>query len=350
MVAVSLFSFELESGFAGVSTLPKESETVQGFNILEQEFSFGLVAPAEVVIDGDIDAPATQSALNQLAEALRLDSGFDPADPLQVNDAGDLALLSVPIPGDPNLQPAIDAATRLRETYVPDAFAGAPVDVYVTGVTAFNMDFFQLTADYTPIVFAFVLGLSFLLLTMVFRSLVVPIKAIFMNLLSVGSAYGLTVLVFQKGIGNEIFGFEQVPIIEAWIPLFLFTVLFGLSMDYHVFLLSRIRERYDQTGDNNEAVAFGIRTTGRLITGAALIMVAVFSGFAAGNLVGLQQSGFGLAVAVLIDATIVRSVLVPASMKLLGRTNWWLPSVLHWLPSPVVESSEPRETSASAGS
>jgi putative drug exporter of the RND superfamily len=174
----------------------------------------------------------------------------------------------------------------------------------------------------------------------VFRSLVVPLKAIVMNLLSVGAAYGLIVLVCQKGVGADLLGFQQVEAIEAWLPLFLFSVLFGLSMDYHVFLLSRIREHFDHTHDNSESVAYGLRTTAGLITGAALIMVAVFSGFAAGNLVSFQQMGFGLAVAVLIDATIVRSVLVPASMKLLGDRNWYLPRWLQWLPQMHVEGQE----------
>ncbi|HEY4685037.1 MAG TPA: MMPL family transporter, partial [Dehalococcoidia bacterium] len=146
--------------------------------------------------------------------------------------------------------------------------------------------------------------------------------------------------VSQKGFAAELLGFQQVDTVEFWLPLFLFSVLFGLSMDYHVFLLSRIRERYDQTGDNTDAVAFGLRSTGRLITGAALIMVAVFGGFAMGDLVMLQQTGFGLGAAVLIDATIIRSVLVPASMKLLGRWNWYLPSVLSWLPHLGVEQAE----------
>src|SRR5215213_9082989 len=158
-----------------------------------------------------------------------------------------------------------------------------------------------------------------------------------MNLLSVGAAYGLIVLVSQKGFGADILGFQQVDTVEAWLPLFLFSVLFGLSMDYHVFLLSRIRERYLQTGDNNDAVAFGLRSTGRLITGAALIMVAVFGGFAMGDLVMLQQVGFGLGVAVLLDATVVRSILVPSSMKLLGKANWWLASGLGWLPRIGIE-------------
>ena len=170
-----------------------------------------------------------------------------------------------------------------------------------------------------------------------FRSIVVPAKAIVLNLLSVGAAYGLLVLVFQEGVGNELFGFQQVDAIEAWVPLFLFSVLFGLSMDYHVFLLSRIRERYLQTGDNDEAVAYGVASTARLITGAALIIIAVFVGFARGDLVMFQQMGFGVAVSLLIDATLIRSVLLPASMKLLGNANWYLPSWLRWLPDLHVE-------------
>ena len=181
--------------------------------------------------------------------------------------------------------------------------------------------------------FAFVLGFSFILLMVAFRSIVVPAKAIVLNLLSVGAAYGLIVLVFQEGVGNELFGFPQVDAIEAWLPLFLFSVLFGLSMDYHVFLLSRIRERYTQTGDDSsEAVAFGVRTTSRLITGAALIIIVVFVGFATGELVMFQQMGFGVAVALLLDATVIRSVLVPAAMELLGERNWYLPRWLEWLP------------------
>ena len=176
------------------------------------------------------------------------------------------------------------------------------------------------------------LSTSFVLLLVAFRSIVVPLKAVVMNLLSVGAAYGLLVLVFQEGIGAGLLGFQQTPIIEAFLPMFLFTVLFGLSMDYHVFLLSRIKERYDETGNNSESVAYGLRATGRIITGAALIMVAVFGGFALGDLVPMQQMGFGLAVAIIIDATVVRMVLVPASMELLGDWNWYFPSWLRWLP------------------
>jgi RND superfamily putative drug exporter len=183
--------------------------------------------------------------------------------------------------------------------------------------------------------------LSFVLLTIVFRSLVVPLKAMLMNLLSVGASYGALVLVFQKGFLHSILGFQQVDVIEAWVPLWTFSILFGLSMDYHVFLLSRIRERFNKTGDNSESVAFGVRSTAGIITGAALIMASVFGGVASGNLVMFQQMGFGLAVAVILDATIVRSVLVPAAMQLLGNANWYLPSVLRWLPKVQMEGSEP---------
>jgi putative drug exporter of the RND superfamily len=211
----------------------------------------------------------------------------------------------------------------------------------VAGDTAESIDESDTMSHWLPIVFSFVLGLSFVLLTIAFRSLVVAAKAIAVNLLSVGAAYGLLVLVFQEGVGNELFGFPQVDTIESWVPLFLFAVLFGLSMDYHVFLLSRIRERYGQTGDNSDAIAYGVGSTGRIITGAALIIIAVFSGFARGDLVMFQQMGFGVAIALLLDATIVRLVLVPAAMELLGQRNWYLPTWLAWLPDIHVEGAKP---------
>ena len=182
---------------------------------------------------------------------------------------------------------------------------------------------------------------------LVFRSIVIPIKAVIMNLLSVGTAYGLLVLVFQKGVARDLLGFQEAEVIDAWIPLFLFSILFGLSMDYHVFLLSRIRERFDQTGDNAEAVAYGLRSTAGLIAGAALIMVAVFGAFAAGDTIINQQVGFGLSVAIFLDATLVRSVLVPATMEVLGKRNWYLPSFLRWLPDLRIEAEEAAEPGSS---
>ncbi len=240
---------------------------------------------------------------------------------------------------DPNERAAQQAISDLREDVIPAAFQGADAEVLVGGGAAFAADFNTLVADYTPLVFAFVLGLSFLLLLVVFRSIVVPVKAILMNLLSVGAAYGLIVLVFQHGVGADLLGFQQTPTIEAWLPIFLFSILFGLSMDYHVFLLSRVKEHYDRTRNNGESVAVGLQATAKIITGAALIMVAVFGGFASGRLVALQQMGFGLAVAVFLDATIVRSVLVPAGMALLGDRNWYLPNWLNWLPNLNVEGA-----------
>jgi uncharacterized membrane protein YdfJ with MMPL/SSD domain len=190
-------------------------------------------------------------------------------------------------------------------------------------------------------VIAFVLLLTFVLLTVVFRSVVVAGTAVALNLLSVGAAYGLLVLVFQKGFGADLLGFQTTDTIEAWVPLFLFSVLFGLSMDYQVFLLSRIRERYDESRDTTGAVTFGVGSTARIITGAALIIVAVFSGFARGDLIMFQQMGFGVAIALLIDATIIRSVVLPSAMKLLGDWNWYLPRWLEWLPRLEVESARP---------
>ncbi|MAG35518.1 MAG: MMPL domain-containing protein [Dehalococcoidia bacterium] len=343
LLAAAAPTLGLKTGQPGISTFPDGLRSKDGYVALEQAFSYGLVSPASVVIDGAANSPAVQQGVSRLQAALAADGRFGPSR-FVANDAGDLGVLTVPVNGDPSSEAAVAAVRQLRSDYVPAAFAGVPAEVLVGGQTAGNIDFFDLTDRYLPIVLTLVLGLSFLLLTVVFRSLVVPIKAILMNLLSVGVAYGLLVLVFQYGIGNELLGFQQAESVAAWIPLFLFSILFGLSMDYHVFLLSRVRERYDQTGDNSEAVAYGVRSTAALITGAALIMVAVFSGFAMGQLIMFQQIGFGLAVAVLLDATIVRSVLVPATMQLLGRRNWYLPRFLKWLPQVSVEgeSSAPR--------
>ncbi len=254
-----------------------------------------------------------------------------------VAPGGDLIVLDAVSKLDPSTEEAAAALATLRNETIPAAFTGVEAGVYVTGQAAFTADYVDVLDTRSPIIFVLVLGASFLLLMMVFRSIVVPIKAILMNLLSVGAAYGLLVLVFQHGIGAGVLGFQQTDVIEAWVPLFLFTVLFGLSMDYHIFLLSRIKENYDETGDNRTSVAFGLGSTGAIITGAALIMVAVFGGFAIGDLVMFQQMGFGLAVAVILDATLIRSVLVPAAMALLGDLNWYLPKWLEWIPRINIE-------------
>ncbi len=337
LVVLALPALDLRTGSAGVRTIPDGYPSKDGFNALVSEFGVGTVDSAQVVLEGDVDTVAARRAIANLSERLSNDSAFRAPDVSRSPD-GELAIVEAQVRGDSRDEAAVQAVERLRTEVVPDAVAGADLDVFVTGETAEIVDYREMLAKWLPIVFVFVLGFSFVLLTIAFRSLVVPAKAIVLNLLSVGAAYGLIVLVFQKGVGNELFGFPQVEAIEAWLPLFLFSVLFGLSMDYHVFLLSRIRERYTQTGDSSEAVSFGVRTTARLITGAALIIIVVFVGFATGELVMFQQMGFGVAVALLLDATLIRSVLVPAAMELLGERNWWLPGWLGWLPHYEVEA------------
>jgi putative drug exporter of the RND superfamily len=341
MLAAAIPILSYETGEAGISTLPDRFESKQGFVLLNEEFPAQAVDPVRIVIDGDAESPQVQSGIQRLEAELAARPIF--AKPTEeTSPGGDLTVITVPLVGDPLSEEAVEAVRELRSDVIPAAFSGTDAQVYVGGTTAEEIDYFDVMDRWLPIVFVFVLGLSFLLLTVAFRSVVVPATAILMNLLSVGAAYGLLVLVFVKGVGNGIFGFQQVDAIEAWVPLFLFAVLFGLSMDYQVFLLSRIREKFGQTGDNDLAISFGVGSTARLITGAALIIIAVFAGFARGELVMFQQMGFGIAVALLIDATIIRSVVVPASMKLLGRWNWYLPSWLEWLPDVHVEGAEPR--------
>ncbi len=339
LIALALPYIDLHRGTAGVETLP-ESDLKTAYELLIRDFPAGRLAPVEIVINAP-RSDAVNAGIDRLTTAMAADPVFGPAAPVQWNDTGDLALLDVQLMVESNTKEAEDAVATLRDDLIPAAFSGTGAEVLVAGAPAESADFEAVLSDYTPIVFAFVLGLSFLLLMLAFRSLVVPLKAILMNLLSVGAAYGVMVLVFQKGYLHSFFGFQQTPTIEGWVPIFLFCVLFGLSMDYHVFLLSRIREHYDQTHDNRESVAVGLQSTAKIITGAALIMVAVFAGFASGTLVMFQQMGFGLAIAVILDATVVRSVLVPATMALLGDRNWYLPRWLTWLPDLRVEGAPP---------
>ncbi len=221
---------------------------------------------------------------------------------------------------------------------IPAAFAGSGAKVLIGGTTAVTADYFHAVTTPTPYVLLFVLGISFLLLIIAFRSLTVALVSVLLNLLAVGAAYGLLTLVFLHGIGAGIFGFQQVGAVGAWVPLFLFSVLFALSMDYQVFIMSRIKERYDQSGSTRDAVINGVASTARIITGAALIIV-VFAGFARGQLVVFQQMGFGVAVALLLDATLIRTVILPSTLSLLGNRSWYLPRRLGWLPRLEVESS-----------
>src|ERR687892_494458 len=262
LVILALPYFSIHTGTSGVSTLPDGIEGKRAFVLLEENFAGGLSEPAEIVIDGDVSSPDVQSAIDELTQTVTSDEAFAAPNPLEVNEAGDLPVLSIPFRGDIYEDISVQAIRDLREDYVPAAFADTDARVLVGGETAFNVDFFNQSDTYMPIVFVFVLGLSFLLLTVVFRSVVLPVKAILMNLLSVGAAYGMVVMFFQQDVGPgfvkdiaSALNFIQVESIEAWLPLFLFSILFGLSMDYHVFLLTRTREHFDLTGDNPGSVA-----------------------------------------------------------------------------------------------
>jgi uncharacterized membrane protein YdfJ with MMPL/SSD domain len=338
LVAAALPVLDMNLGSVGISSLPEDSDARHAFDAVNREFSDGVLTADVVIVAPDLDDPAVQGAIARLQVSLEADEFFGTAT-LESNETGDLALLAVAMPGDFSSEQSKGALDRLRGGYIPAAFDGVTAEVVVGGPTAESVDSVQTQKDYLPLVFTFVLGCSFLLLLVVFRSIVVPLKAVVLNLLSVGAAYGILVLVFQKGIGAGLLGFRETPVIESWLPLFLFAILFGLSMDYHVFLLSRIKERYDETGDNAASVAHGLRSTAGIITGAAFIMVAVFAGMASGALVVFQQVGFGLAIAVILDATVIRMVLVPASMELLGDWNWYLPRWMEWLPKINIEGA-----------
>jgi putative drug exporter of the RND superfamily len=331
LVLLALPVFGLKIGTSGVSTLPDDLAAKRGFVAIQRDFAEQSVDPVQIVVADRSQQTATR--LEALDDRLQADPRFGTTRITQGNDA---TMLEAAIRGDELSDQAIAAVRNLRKD-VEQEFETSGEEAYVGGTTSENIDYFDAVTDPAPYVFAFVLGLTFILLTIAFRSLVVAVTTIFLNLLSVGAAYGLLVLVFQEGVGADLLGFQQVDAIEAWVPLFLFSVLFGLSMDYQVFLLSRIRERYDATRDTRDAVEWGVGSTARIITGAALIIVAVFSGFARGDLVMFQQMGFGVAVALLLDATVIRSVLLPSLMALLGDRNWYLPRWLDWLPHLEVE-------------
>jgi RND superfamily putative drug exporter len=336
LVLLALPALSMERGAAGIESMPP-GDLRDGYEILARDFAAGLTEPIEIVIEGANDVE-NNAAIDSLLTVMADDSAFAMSTDRAWNEAGTLAFVEVPLAIDGNTPAAYEAIERLRTDFVPTAFAGTSARVLVGGDVAEAADFDALVDLWTPRVLALVLGLSFVVLLLAFRSIVVPIKAILLNLLSVAAAYGAMVFVFQQGYGVGLFGFQQTPTIETWIPIFLFSVLFGLSMDYHIFLLSRIKEVWDRTGDNDLAVAEGLHATRRIITGAAAIMVVVFAAFASADLVMFQQLGFGLAVAILLDATIIRLVLVPASMRLLGSRNWYFPRWLEWLPRVHVES------------
>ena len=345
LVALTIPFFSMNLGFnAGADALPDALEGKRALELLEDHFSSSLIVPAKVIVDApDVNTPEIRAALAALIETVGNNDAFLGPFDTATDRAGTVTRINVPLAGNIDDDQSEDAVRLLREQIVPEAFAGLNVQFFVAGDTAEGIDFRDRMFSSAYYVFAFVLGLSFLLLLVMFRSIVIPIKALVLNLLSVGAVYGVLVMVFQWGWGISILGSEETGIIETWLPLFLFGILFGLSMDYHMLLLNRIKEEYDKHGQNELAVATGIRLTAGQITSAAAVMVGVFAAFATSRILGLQQFGLGLAVAVLIDATVIRVILLPASMKLLGRWNWYLPGWLEWLPqvTPVDKSPSP---------
>jgi putative drug exporter of the RND superfamily len=317
----------------GFGDLPSRLPIVQTYESVQHAFP-GSPSPATVVVRAaDVDSPEARAALADLRRRA-LASGVMKA-PIRtvVNPQHTVAQVDVPLVGNGDEASSFAALKTLRTDVVPAALGKLSGAEYaVTGETAGNVDFTATTRARAPIVFAFVLGLAFVLLLLTFRSIVIPIKAIALNLLSVGAAYGVLVWIFQDGHLQGLLGFHSNGGIVTWLPLFLFTVLFGLSMDYHVFILSRIRELVDGGLSTADAVDRGIRSTASTVTSAALVMVAVFAIFATLSTLDIKQMGVGLAVAVVLDATIIRGVLLPATMKLLGDWNWYLPRSLQWLP------------------
>ncbi len=330
----------LKVGSAGSSSLPPGTVAKEGLAALERDFSRGATDPVNVVVDGPPTSARTRAGLARLRTALDRDRDFAVRAAI-VQSGPRLSVTSVPLTIEPTTERASAAIDRLRDDYVPRAFGASSGRVFVGGRPAEARDSYAVDGGWLLIVIPFVLALSLLLLTLAFRSIVIPLTAIVVNLLSVGAAYGILVLVFQEGVGVDLLGFTKVERIESWVPIFLFSVLFGLSMDYQVFLLSRIRERWSTTGDTSGAIVHGVASTARLITGAAAIIIVVFAGFATGQLVGFQEMGFGIALALALDATLVRLLLIPAAMRLLGERNWYLPRWLGWLPRLSVEGTAP---------
>jgi uncharacterized membrane protein YdfJ with MMPL/SSD domain len=333
LVALALPALGMKTVVPGAEALPKGLEAVQVYDRLQGAFP-GEAEPAAVVVKApSIDAPQVQRAIENL-RARALESGrIHKPVTVEVNQARTVAQIELPIEGSGSDDASYAAVSTLRDEIVPETVGSLEgVEAGVTGSTAISKDFGDSMRGKAPLVFAFVLTLAFLLLLVSFRSIVIAVKAIVLNLLSVAAAFGVLVLVFQNNWAKGILGFDYSGGVMAWLPVFLFVILFGLSMDYHVFILSRIREAHDGGMKTEDAIAYGIKTTAGVVTSAAIVMVFVFSIFGTLSLIMMKQFGVGLATAVLIDATIVRGVLLPATMKLLGDWNWYLPRWLEWLP------------------
>ena len=333
LLVLAIPVLNLKMAVPGIDSLPQDLGVIQTYNAIQEEFP-GNQIPAEVVIErGDATKAEVRAAIGELEAAVADNELYEPPVTVDRSPNGEVVVVDVPIAGDGTDETSYAALTKLRQEIIPATLGGlSGAEANVTGFTAGSEDFNQLMSERVPIVFAFVFAMAFALLLITFRSIVIPIKAIVLNLLSVGAAYGIVTWIFQDGHLEGLLGFESTGAVTSWLPLFLFVVLFGLSMDYHVFILSRIREAYDRGMSTSDAVEHGIKTTASVVTAAAIVMVAVFAIFATLSAVEFKQFGVGLGVAVLIDATIIRGVLLPAAMKLLGDWNWYLPHSLRWLP------------------
>jgi uncharacterized membrane protein YdfJ with MMPL/SSD domain len=334
LVLLALPALGLRTTLLGPGDLPHNVALVQNYEKIQKAFP-GTQTPAVVAVRGsDLSSAGTHAAFARF-ERLALASGeVKPPIEVSFNRQHTTAQLLVPLVGNGSDSASMHALEALRSRLLPESIGRvAGTSFAVTGQTAGTYDFNALIKHSAPLVFAFVLGLAFLLLLVTFRSLVIPLTSIVLNLLSVGAAYGVLVWIFQKGHLQGLLGFHSDGAVVTWLPLFLFAVLFGLSMDYHVFIVSRIKELHDEGLPTSEAVARGISSTAGTVTAAAAVMVAVFAIFAWLPTLDIKQMGVGLAVAVLLDATVIRGILLPATMKLLGDWNWYLPKGLHWLPS-----------------
>jgi RND superfamily putative drug exporter len=349
LIALCIPAFGLHTIDSGVQGLPPKLGVTKTLKRIQAEFPGGPL-PAQVVVQSnDVTSPAVRQGIQQI-ELGALGTGLmrEPIE-VRVNPAKTAAIVSVPLAGSGTDATSNRAVKELRDTVIPNTIGKVPgTQTNVGGLTAGSLDFNNQMKSRAPWVFAFVLGLAFVLLMVTFRSIVIPLKAIVLNLLSVGAAYGVLVLVFQKGNLESLLGFKSIGGIVEWLPLFLFVILFGLSMDYHVLILTRVREAFDRGMRTEDAVASGIKATAGVVTSAAVVMVFVFGIFATLSALDFKMMGVGLATAILIDATIVRAVLLPATMKLLGDWNWYLPAWLDWLPReerarprPVAESTRP---------
>ena len=344
LIAIASPVTRLRTGTTEITGLPSSIDGIAAIKLVNEKFPFGQDIRLDVVVTQPTRDDVA-AAITQLKESIAELPGMGAGTTVRTAVDGHAALISFPMSGNRNDESNRQIVDQLRNAVVPvlfDDLPRGPVDVYVSGQVARTMDIVGIYSDATPRIFAFVLGLSFLLLLLAFRSIVIPIKAILLNLLSTGAAFGVMVLVFREGWFADQLGIVPGGVIESWVPIFIFTILFGLSMDYHLFILTRIKEARDRGLDSRAAVARGISVTSGTITSAASIMVVVFAVFVTFSFVFIQQLGLGLAVAVFIDATLIRSVLLPATMTLLGDWNWWLPGWLGWLPHITIEA-EPAE-------